>query len=195
MTPPGSTKKSRWDNMAKNDNTHALRFYNSLAQLDGEAASRFAQEHPLSKSANYEKKFRWAKEQCRFLEENFSPEDIEAVRARCHCEAGAALARRMRGYWEAADSLEAFAASFNEKEKYVSLEAVPGGLVLVYPECYCACVKRVEEPISKTWCLCTLGHVKGLFYQVLDREVEAELVETIKTGGARCAVKLKIERS
>ena len=149
MTPPGSTKKSRWDNMAKNDNTYALRFYNSLAQLDGEAASRFAQEHPLSKSANYEKKFRWAKEQCRFLEENFSPEDIEAVRARCHCEAGAALARRMRGYWEAADSLEAFAASFNEKEKYVSLEAVPGGLLLVYPECYCACVKRVEEPISK----------------------------------------------
>ena len=36
MTPPGSTKKSRWDNMAKNDNTHALRFYNSLAQLDGD---------------------------------------------------------------------------------------------------------------------------------------------------------------
>ena len=104
MTPPGSTKKSRWDNMAKNDNTYALRFYNSLAQLDGEAASRFAQEHPLSKSANYEKKFRWAKEQCRFLEENFSPEDIEAVRARCHCEAGGGFGPRGGGGWGGAGS-------------------------------------------------------------------------------------------
>ena len=102
------------------------------AQLDEEAAIRFAQEHPLSKSADYRKKFLWAKEQCRFLEENLSPDDIEAVRARCHCEAGAALARRMRGYLESSASLEEFAALFNEKEKYVTLEAVSGGVRLLY---------------------------------------------------------------
>ncbi len=181
--------------MPKNDNAHALRFYDSLAQLDEEAAIRFAQEHPLSKSADYRKKFLWAKEQCRFLEENLSPDDIEAVRARCHCEAGAALARRMRGYLESSASLEEFAALFNEKEKYVTLEAVPGGVRLIYPECYCACVKRVEEPISRTWCLCTLGHVRGLFRQVLGHEAEVELLETIKTGGARCVVEVKMERS
>ena len=50
--------------MAKSDNAHALRFYESLSQLSEEAAIAFAEEHPLSKSADYEKKFRWAREPC-----------------------------------------------------------------------------------------------------------------------------------
>ncbi len=178
--------------MAKNDNAHALRFYESLSQLSEEAAIAFAEEHPLSKSADYEKKFRWAREQCRFLEERFSAEEIAAVRAGCHCEAGSALAKRVKGYLKAAADLAGFAALFNEKEKYVTLEAVPGGLLLIYPQCYCSCVKRMAEPVSRTWCLCTLGHVKSLFFQVLGREVEAELLETIKTGGERCAVKVNL---
>lgn len=176
--------------MPKNDNTHAVRFFHSLAQLDEGAASEFAREHPLSKSADYQKKFAWAKAQCGFLEERFSPEEIKAVRARCHCEAGSALARRMRGYLESTESLAEFAAMFNGREKYVALEAVEDGLLLLYPECYCSCVKRVEEPVSKTWCLCTLGHVEGLFRQVLGREVEVQLLETIKSGGEKCIVKV-----
>lgn len=178
--------------MAKNDNAHAIRLYNSLCQVDREAAERFAGEHPLSKSADFQKKFRWAQAQCRFLEENLSPEDVAAVRSGCCCQAGSALAGRMRKYLADTESLEEFAALFNEKEKYVTLKAVPGGLWLIYPQCYCACVKRAEENISKTWCLCTLGHVRGLFRQVLGREVEAELLESIKTGGGRCVIKVKI---
>ena len=181
--------------MPKNDNPHALRFYNSLAELSQAAAVEFAQAHPLSKSADYKKKFAWAQAQCDFLEDRFSKEDIKAVRSRCHCEAGAALAGRMRKYLERTSSTEDFAAMFNEREKYVTLQAVPGGLLLVYPECYCACVKRVEEPISTTWCLCTLGHVKGLFYMALGREVEAELIKTIKSGAERCEVKVFFEHN
>lgn len=178
--------------MPKNDNAHALRFYNSLAQLDEPTAVEFAQRHPLSKSADIEKKFAWAQAQCAFLEERFSPEEVETVRARCNCETGAALAKRMRGYWAKSGSLAEFAALFNQREKYVTLEAVEDGLLLIYPECYCSCVKRVAEPISKTWCLCTLGHVGGLFRQVLDREVEVRLLETVKSGGERCVVKVSL---
>lgn len=176
--------------MAKNDNAHALRFYESLSALDEEAALEFAREHPLSKSADYQKKFAWARAQCEFLEERFSPEKATAVRAGCHCETGSALAGRMQKYLADTEDLEAFAALFNEKEKYFVLEAVPGGLRLIYPECCCACVKRVPEPISRTWCLCTLGHVKNLFHQVLGREIEAELLETVKTGGERCVIQI-----
>lgn len=178
--------------MAKNDNAHALRFYDSLAKLDEEAAIEFAEKHPLSKSADIRKKFDWARVQCGFLEERFSPEDIAEIRAGCHCEAGAAMAARMRGYLAKAGDMAEFAGLFNAKEKYVTLEAVEGGLLFIYPECYCACVKRVPEPISRTWCLCTLGHVRGLMAQVLGREPEVELLETIKSGGERCVVKVKI---
>ncbi len=176
--------------MAKNDNAHARRFYESLALLDRDAAVEFAEKHPLSKSATMEKKFAWAKAQCGFLEGRFSLEDIGDIRARCHCEAGAALAARMRGYLAQAADLAAFARLFNEKEKYVSLEATEGGLLVIYPVCYCSCIKRVEEHISRTWCLCTLGHVRGLFGQVLGREPRVELLETIKSGGQRCVVKV-----
>ena len=178
--------------MAKNDNSHALKFFHSLSELDGGAAEEFAREHPLSKSADYKKKFAWAKAQCEFLEERFSPEEIGKVRARCHCEAGAAMAKRMRGYLEKSEGLSEFARIFNEREKYVTLEAADGGLLFVYPECYCACVKRTPEPISRTWCLCTLGHIRGLMSQVLGREPQVELLETIKSGGERCIVKVYI---
>lgn len=178
--------------MAKNDNAHALRLYESMAGVDEEAAIEFAQLHPLSKSADYRKKFAWAKAQCDFLEGRFSPEEVAGIRAGCHCEAGAALAARMGGYLEKAGDMAAFAAIFNAKEKYVTLEAVDGGLLFIYPECYCACVKRVPEPISRTWCLCTLGHVRGLMARVLGREPRVELLETIKSGGERCVVKVII---
>ena len=178
--------------MAKNDNAHALRFYESLARADEEAAIEFAAEHPLSKSADYRKKFDWAMAQCDFLERRFSPEDIADIRARCHCEAGSAMAARMRGYLAKAGDMAEFAGLFNAKEKYVTLEAVEGGLLFIYPECCCSCVKRVDGPVSKTWCLCTLGHVRSLFGQVLGREPEAELLETVKSGGSRCVIKVII---
>lgn len=178
--------------MAKNDNAHAVRLYESLSRLDESAAIEFAQRHPLSKSADYKKKFAWAKAQCEFLEERFSPEETADIRAGCHCEAGSALAARMRGYLSKAADLSEFARVFNEKEKYVTLEAEEDGLLFIYPECYCACVKRTPEPISRTWCLCTLGHIRGLMSQVLGREPQVELLETIKSGGERCIVKVYI---
>lgn len=178
--------------MPKNDNAHAIRFYNSLAELDEEAAIEFAERHPLSKSAGYEKKFAWAQEQCAFLEERFPPEDIEAVRARCHCEDGKAIAARMRGYLAKTGNLSEFAQLHNQKETYGRIEAVEGGLALIYPQCYCSCVKRVDAPISRTWCLCTLGHAREMFSAVFGKPVEVQLLETVKTGGERCVIKVII---
>ncbi len=178
--------------MPKNDNAHAQRFYASLSQLDQEAAIQFAGEHALSKSADFQKKFRWAREQCAFLEKRFSEDEITLIRGRCHCEAGKSLAERMRGYWSSSKNMEEFASLHNQKESYAQLEAVEDGLLLIYPQCYCACVKRVAEPISRTWCLCTLGYAKDLFSQVFGKDVEAQLLESVKTGGQRCVVKVTI---
>ena len=96
------------------------------------------------------------------------------------------------GYLAKAGDLAEFAGIFNQKEKSVRLESAEDGLLFIYPECYCACVKRVPEPVPRTWCLCTLGHVRSLFSQVLGREPEVELLETVKSGGERCVIKVII---
>lgn len=176
----------------KNDNAHAIRFYNSLARLDEPAALEFAERHPLPKSADHEKKFAWAQEQCAFLEERFGPEQVLDVRERCHCEAGKSLAARMKRYLEKTQDMAEFAELHNQKETYGRLEAVEDGLLLIYPQCYCACVKRVDAPISRTWCLCTLGNAKALFEAVFGKPVKALLLESVKTGGSRCVIKVTV---
>lgn len=62
--------------------------------------------------------------------------------------------------------------------------------IFCYPECYCACVKRVPKELSKTWCYCTLGNAKGIFEEVFKKEVEVKLVESIKTGSSRCNIEV-----
>ena len=66
--------------MAKNDNPHALRFLESMKKHDmTEAAERFAEEHPLAKSANIEKKFEWAQKVCEFLTEKFDDDTVKKI--------------------------------------------------------------------------------------------------------------------
>ena len=58
--------------MPKNDNPHAVRLMNSLiAAGEKEAANTLAEAHPLSKSADFQKKFEWASNLCTFLDAQF----------------------------------------------------------------------------------------------------------------------------
>lgn len=58
--------------MQKNDNAHSIRMVNSLRKnLDDNVAKDFEKAHPLSKSANIEKKFEWAQSTCDYLEKNY----------------------------------------------------------------------------------------------------------------------------
>ncbi|MBQ8548082.1 MAG: hypothetical protein IJ427_06240 [Lachnospiraceae bacterium] len=59
-----------------------------------------------------------------------------------------------------------------------------------YPECYCACVKRIPKELSKTWCYCTLGNAEEIFKLIFGKEVKVTLLESIKTGGNRCAIEV-----
>ena len=55
--------------MPKNNHPQALRFLAGMEKHGNqEAGSIFSEEHPLSKSANGNKKFQWAKSLCAFLE-------------------------------------------------------------------------------------------------------------------------------
>ena len=179
--------------MAANNNPQALRMIDAITEVAGdEAAAEFTRSLSLSKSADFEKKFEWAKGVCEYLDEKFDSDCIMRIRQRCFCNDGKSAADRMKKYIKKTDSIKEFTELFNKSEKYGWLEYISEHRILMcYPECYCSCVKRVDEKLSRTWCLCTVGYAKNLFGQVFDKEIRAELIESVKTGADRCAVSIE----
>ncbi len=179
--------------MPTNDNAHALRLMESLKELDGERAAQEAAEwFPLSKSADIEKKFEWAKSICGYLEEHYDSEKTVAIRKKCRCNDGKSIAKKLLKYRNQAEDLNAFVRLFNESESFASLEYVSEHMLrFCYPQCYCACVKRVPQSLPKTWCYCTLGNAEGIFQEVFQKEVQVSLLESIKSGADRCVIEVK----
>jgi len=53
--------------------------------------------------------------------------------------------------------------------------------------CFCHWgVKETKEPISVTYCHCSLGWMKTLFKTLLDKPVEVDLVQSVITGADSC---------
>lgn len=179
--------------MPKNDNAHSLRLTESLRQHAGEAAARdFEAKLPLSKSADIEKKFAWAKAACEYLEGHFDADTRAAIRKGCSCNDGSTNAAKLQKYLKQAGSIREFVEAFNQHESFASLTYLAENrLLFCYPQCYCSCVKRMPQPISQTWCCCTLGNAQKMFQKVFQKKVKVSLRETIKSGGARCEIEVE----
>ncbi len=178
--------------MPKNDNAHALRMVSGIEKHAGtDAARQFADQHPLSKSASIEKKHQWAQEACAYLTAHFDENTIRAIRRECRCNDGRAIAEKLLKYLRRNASLQDFVADFNRSETFASLEYVGEKcLLFCYSSCYCACVKRVPGELPRAWCECTLGNAEGIFRAVFGDSVQVALLESIKTGGTRCAIQV-----
>lgn len=179
--------------MAKNDNAHAIRLAESLVKNAGyETAKEFEEKYPLSKSAAIEKKFEWAKNVCSYLEQNFDKDTIIKIRKECRCNDGKSIANKLLKYLNKADSIEGFVNAFNQNETFAFLEYVNDNKILFcYPECYCACVKRVPRGLSETWCYCTLGNAEGIFREVFGKSVTVTFLESIKAGADKCVMEVE----
>ena len=179
--------------MAKNDNAHSIRLIDSLRRNIGDdVADAFAENYPLSKAANIEKKYEWAKNVCDYLDEHYDTETIMTIRKECRCNDGKSIANKILKYLNKADSIEQFVKAFNENETFASLEYISDNKILFcYPECYCACVKRVSGELSRAWCYCTLGNAEGIFREVFKKEIKVTLLESIKTGGEKCVIEVE----
>ncbi len=179
--------------MAKNDNAHSMRIVESIRTVVNEDEARnFEESLPLSKSANINKKFEWAKQMCDYLEERYDVDTIMKIRERCICNDGKSTAIKMSKYIRQTQSISEFVEIFNENESFASLEYInERNILFCYPQCYCSCVKRINEPLPETWCYCTLGYAKSLFKEVFHKDVVVHLVESIKMGGKRCAVSVE----
>ena len=179
--------------MAKNDNAHSIRLIDSLRRNIGDdVADAFAENYPLSKAANIEKKYEWAKNVCDYLDEHYDTETIMTIRKECRCNDGKSIANKILKYLNKADSIEQFVKAFNENETFASLEYISDNKILFcYPECYCAYVKRVSGELSRAWCYCTLGNAEGIFREVFKKEIKVTLLESIKTGGEKCVIEVE----
>ncbi|MDD4496044.1 MAG: DUF6144 family protein [Eubacteriales bacterium] len=184
--------------MAQMTHRYAIHVYNNIKEIFGQtAADEFAQKFSLSKSADYIRKFKWAKDICNYLECKYTPEQIKTLRMSCACHPGDKEKENTKRIYDEAENLDEFCENYNREYTGHHLvwhegNAIENGAALFfsYPTCYCTCVKRVNEPISPTWCLCTLGYTKDLFDYVLGYDTEVELIESIKTGGSRCVMRI-----
>lgn len=179
--------------MAKNDNAHSIRLIESLRRNVGNSeAKEFEERYPLSKGANIEKKFEWVKSTCDYLEENFDTETIINLRKECKCNEGKSIANKILKYLNKENSIEQFVDAFNENETFAFLEYISDNKILFcYPQCYCACIKRVPEEVSRTWCYCTLGNAECIFKEVFKKDIKVTLLESIKTGGDKCVIEVE----
>ena len=179
--------------MAKNDNAHSVRMVNSINKNVGnEMAKEFEERYPLSKSADVKKKYAWALDTCNYLEEHFGLNTIINLRKECRCNDGKSIAKKILKYLNGASSIERFVELFNANESFASFEYISENKMLFcYPECYCACVKRAQQNLPKTWCYCTLGNAEGIFKEVFKRDVKVTLLSSILSGDERCIIEVE----
>lgn len=177
--------------MPKSDNKHAMNLYNSIEKhISHTAAEDFFEKLPLSKSADHIKKFKWASDVCAYLEECFSKDVIRTIRMDCSCQPGD-KAEKVKKLYESSADYNEFCERFNK-------EYAPGNILtheenllyFSYPKCYCSCIKRGNGNVTESWCICTLGYTEKLFSHALSREVKVELLESVKTGGTKCVMKI-----
>lgn len=185
-------KEKERGKMGQLTNLQAIRLYKSIERNIGKAAADdFAEKLPLSKSATFERKFKWAKDVCEYLESTYSRDDIKKIRMDCACGPSKQQMDDLKALFLSSNSLKEFA----EKSscEYYSIWCEDDTLFLSYPRCYCSCVKRSSETLSEAWCMCTLGYTKRFFDYALNCDTRIELIESVKTGGSRCVIKITKE--
>ena len=57
---------------------------------------------------------------------------------------------------------------------------------ITYDKCYCPIVNSIKPPLSDIYCYCSRGWLLEVFGIAAEKEVEVEILETIKRGGKSC---------
>ncbi len=177
--------------MLKSDNPHAMRLHDALQKhADNKIADDFILQFPLSKAADFKKKFVWAQQICTALEQQFDEDTVKAIRMDCACGPELGKMNALQKLYRACDGMEDFAPKATGLHQGFEVRYEGDSLFLIYPTCYCSCVKRVNKTLPRAWCDCTLGYTKRMFSYVLGRAVEVELIESVKLGGDKCVIKI-----
>ncbi len=180
--------------MPEKTNPHAQRLYDSLVRHVGIQAVEKFERCSLSATASDKKKFEWAEEICSTLEKEFDYNTIKSIRKDCSCGPSKGHMDNMKKLFANSEGLDEFAKGINKKNIGATSWCEGEDLFFSYPTCYCSCVKKIDKPLSKTWCYCTLGYTKKMFDYVFDYDTDVELISSVKTGGSSCIIKISRNR-
>jgi len=172
-------------------NPQARRLHESIKKHAGPvAADAFTTAHPLTKSPSRKAAHEWAAAICRDLESSMDTALVQAIRRDCACGPAFGYKDEIRRIYRTSKGRPDFVRRFNEAEFGPVLQLDGEGFLFEYTQCYCSFVKHVESALPASWCACTLGYAETLFSYVLDHKVSAVLLESIKTGGNRCIIRI-----
>jgi hypothetical protein len=161
-----------------------------LNYTDGQTAEKIACPTAMPKTPDERKRSEWVNKLCAGLENEFDLITIEEIFQKCACGVPLSKSEKTKRFYESSADLDGFCKKFNKE--YAPGNAVTmenGELYFSYPTCYCSHLKGIES-VPRTWCLCSLGYAKNLFSYAFSREVQAELVESVKTGGKKCVMRI-----
>jgi hypothetical protein len=81
----------------------------------------------------------------------------------------------------------------NGNTVYFGYESNPKGLKTADGYCLCPMLENGPATLSSTFCQCSLGYVKYMFRKFITySEVNAELLESVRTGGKACRFRIMI---
>ena len=148
---------------------------------------------PLFPAATDAEKAAWVGHACGELERRFAPDTIRAIRKACHCREEGRLDEMkswLGALYRESSSLAEFVEKVNAHGAGWYIE--DGALYTKFLNCECYMLQGVASLESMTWCLCAEGYTEDLFRHVFGREVESELLQTIKTGHEFCLIAIRI---
>lgn len=177
--------------MADIKNIQAKRLYESLLNhTDERNAERIADSMKLAEDPSEGEMLEWARGVCGRLEECFDADTVKQIRMGCHCMPSMDHINEFRDLYEVSKDLSDFAEKLNDLKYGMGFWYDNGSFFMSYPMCYCKDVNGTSELLPKSWCYCTLGYTKNMFDIIFDCDVRVELLESVKTGGGRCVIKI-----
>lgn len=178
--------------MIKPKNSEARKLYaNILKYSTHDIAEKIAYGIDIVPSSNNSEKAEWVKYVSSELEKHFEEHIIKNIRMGCYCNENGKLDESkefIRNIYKSSNSMKDFVNKMNEYGAGWYIE--DGYLFTKYFSCPCPMLESVDILPAKTWCYCTVGYSKQIFEYTFDCEVDIELLESIKTGGKQCLMKI-----
>ncbi len=78
----------------------------------------------------------------------------------------------------------------NLQKVYPMLRREGDDVYVVYPECYCPGMKEFKGKVPHSYCYCSVGWVKEMFEQALERPIEVKLESSVLRGDKECRLRV-----